>query len=118
MLEIKCKTINSLNKYKYKIKIYDKNCHLIIDDYTFEFGKFYFTFCKNNIYIINISNNMLFPHENNIIFYASNNSYKKLVVEFKEKLVYKPPIILKLTDQFYKDLPIMKGNIKLWKMNK
>lgn len=119
VIKIKCRLVDSLSGYQYKIRIYDDACNLIIDDFTDAFGNYDFCFSKYGIYRIVITNCVVAPYEKKLLFYVNKCCCKELVVMFNESNKHiENPITFNVTDRYYKGLPIMKGKVILWTINK
>lgn len=102
---------NSMNICNCRIKVYEK-CKLIIDDYTDELGNYYLD-VPFGTYKLIVSNCKLYPKIQCFTLLV-NNYDDKLIINFNNR----HPITIKLVDQNYKGLPIDKGRMIFWIMDK
>lgn len=105
---------NSLSKYNYNINIYNCDNKLICkscSDELFFYAEYYkiykiVIYTYNDIYPQKICKDIvLTPINCNIIIFNFNK------LDNNSKII---PIILNITDKYYKGLKIMKGEINLW----
>lgn len=93
------------NNYQAKIKIYDNNNCLIIDDYTY-----------NGQLVVNVKHNKVYRLEarfyNEVIITSIYSNKYEYCYIFNHAL-YVPRVTLSLIDYYY-NLPIEKGEIILW----
>lgn len=113
MVKIRCFFADSIDVYKFHIFIYDLNDNLIDEGYTNESGCFNFDVGFSGIYriIVRYFNNKctMIMCENIYVDCFRDNDFLFII---KRKSHYvSSPIIIKLTDQYYKGLPVEKGEI-------
>lgn len=119
IIKIKCRQCNSLINYKYKIKIYDDNNCLIVNDITDELGNYYFKASYLNSYRIVAINTKISWQRSCLIVFVNKNYPDKLFIVFNKLITKrKTSTTIRLTDQNYLDLPIEKGKVILSKINK
>lgn len=110
-IKIKCLVSNSLDIYKYHIKIYDSKGNIICDSSADDRGVLYFEPKYFEVYkvVVNIRAK-IYPNKiiRNVIF--TDNGCDTLVFAFKKLC----PIVIKLTDKNYRNLKVEKGEIILW----
>lgn len=111
MLKIICVVKDSLKIYKYNIKIYDEFNNKIIDDFTDIYGHYNFNVMYHGIYKIDIIHSR-FGRQSKTLFINENNN--DLLIIFNNT----HPITISLVDQNYFGLPIDKGRVILWIINK
>lgn len=114
-IKIKCIFNSSISIYCYKILIYNSKNEKIVDSYTDKMGVFNFKCPCFGIYkIIIIPDYRLVPAKKCITILVNQKTTDKLSFIFTSRVNYFHPITIKMTDQNYKGLPIMKGKIILW----
>lgn len=117
-VKIKCRVFDSIDIYKYNIKIYDLDNRLIYCENTDEMGIVYFEPKNYGLYKIVITNNdNMYPRKiySNILIF---NNYHTFLFIFYKNLINKfNSVTIILTDKNYKNLPIEKGEILLWQKN-
>ncbi|MBP3635891.1 MAG: hypothetical protein J6J17_05540 [Bacilli bacterium] len=118
-IKIKCKVLDSIDEYKFNIKIYDSYNTLIYCGNTDESGTMYFKPKYYGVYKVIITNKKnIYPRKlcSSILIY--NNYCHTFLFSFYKCLKNKNnPITIILTDKNYKNLPIEKGEILLWPKN-
>lgn len=116
-IKIKCAISNSLYSCKYHIRIFDKHDTLIFeDDTSLKENYIIFDFPSFDIYKIKIfSSNNIVPGYICKKIYIHKNICDTLLFLFEiPQKKRNAPKTYHLTDQNYKGLPIMKGEIILW----
>lgn len=115
-VQIKCYIDGCLDIVKCEVKIYDSNNNLFCEGKTNEFGIFNFIPTKGSIYKIVIKpiKNCLYPYKICKIYYSNNITKNIPFIFFKYIPKFHHFITFKLTDENYKNLPIEKGEIKIW----
>lgn len=104
-ITIKCITNANINSCNIIIK--DKEDNILLDKKTNNLEELNFSFYNDTIYKIIIMSQLYIVYindniEDKLVFYIGNTKRKC------NKII---PITIKITDSYYKDLPIMKGNI-------
>lgn len=112
-IKVKFRMIDSLCIPNYKIEIYDKYHNLVFDEFADESGCICFDATYFGIYKIVIYN--FYLQKMCIPIFVSENNSKELSIILDETSINKRSIAMNLTDQNYKDLPINRGEIILWK---
>ena len=97
------------NNYQAKVYIYDKKQNLIESGLTYN-SKYKTCLKKNNIYFVKA----LFYNEILYTCFYVNNNYQYCFY-FNHSIINNNKFItIKLTDLYYKDLPIERGILNLW----
>lgn len=111
-LKLSCFINNSLDSYQYHFFIYDLRDNLIFDKFINQDNFVYFIPPYCGVYKIKIVIFQRIPQfvYQGAFFYKKN--YDRLSFYFNYSSF--SPIVIKLTDQYYKGLEIKKGEIKLW----
>lgn len=113
MVKIRCFFADSIDAYRFHIFVYDLNGNLIDEEYANESGCFNFDVGFSGIYRIIVryfgKNCTMTMCKNIYVDCFRDNDFLFII---KRKSHYVPsPIIIKLTDQYYKGLPVEKGEI-------
>lgn len=109
--KLKCLVRNCLTSYKYDIKIYDSNGLLVFNGKTNDYGFIYFEAKNWEVYKIEIEPPIrIYPSIIKKYFIFKENSCDTITFIFYKIL----PIVIKLIDKNYRNLPIEKGEIILW----
>lgn len=109
LIEINCYITNSLDKYKFYIYIYDKNCNLI-EKYITNNGRCYVKLNDYGIYkIIAVPLSYKLKNVLKTNYFYSENGSKNINLFFTKKNI----VTMRIIDKFY-DLKLEKGEIKLW----
>lgn len=116
-MKIYCKLCDSIDNYQYNIKIYDENNRLIFNKETNSYGYIFFNVIYGRVYKIVASNCKAIPKVRCVMVYINNTCSNKVLITFN-KFTNNHPVTIKLTDQYYRGLPISKGRVILWKINK
>lgn len=116
-VKIKCYLYSNINNIHFHIKVFDSANCLIADGLTNDFKELEFNVKKFGLYkIVIIPKPFLIP--NYVAKYITiNKDTNVLTFKFNINDYIEHPIIFKLTDRYYKDLPILKGDIDLWQKN-
>lgn len=109
MIKIKCMLDSSIDICKCRVRLY-KNDILLIDECTNKYGYYCFNIEKG-IYKLKISNKYYYPKIQYFSIFINNND-EEIIVNFNKK----HPITVRLVDNY--NLPIEKGRMIFWKMNK
>lgn len=109
MKEIKIKCIN---KYKYQIIIYDCYGNKVFDGFTDETGTLILDVPYYGVYKILILRNKNIKVITN--FYVDENQYNFFYFRVVSIKRYLHLVTFKITDEYYKGLPIKEGKITLW----
>lgn len=117
-IKIICKSISCINQNKYCISIYDKNNNFLCKGYTNNEGIFTFNAKLNKFYKITISHNYdIYPKTLSSAFVIYENSNTTFKFIFGKNICTQQvnrPITFTLTDEEYTGLPIERGVINLW----
>ena len=97
------------NNYQAMVKVYDIVGNLITQGFTYD-GMISFTLCENQEYKISA---MFMGKIINKNFYVSN-LYDCYIFAFPHAIVMPKTVNFLLTDYYYDNLPIERGNILLW----
>lgn len=115
-IKIICYIVNSFSNIPFEVNIYNKNKELISKGKTDKYGIFNFCSFSCEIYqiIVKSSHKNIFPYQKTQIIYI--HSCTKILPFIFFTSIPKPHrlITLKLIDKNYKNLPIEKGEIKIW----
>ena len=106
-ITIKCFINSNINISDYNIIIKDREDNILLNKKTNNLKELKFNFRNNELYKIIIMSQLFVVYINDtikdkLIFYIGNK------IKQCKKII---PITIKITDSYYKDLPIMKGNI-------
>lgn len=116
IIKIKCLLCNSIDIYKYEIFIYDIDGNIVYNGKTNDKGYILFKVPYLGIYkiIIKAEKNIC-PKIISEKILIHKNCPNTILFTFKKlNKNYLSPITIKLTDKNYKNLPIEKGEIRLW----
>ena len=100
---IKCHVKNDLSFYKFKFKIFDLNNNLVLENRTDEYGC-YTCILPHKFYLIKIYSDL----EPNVMIGILNKSVNNFC------FIKTSNIFITLIDKNYINLPIKKGELKLW----
>lgn len=116
IVTFKCRKYDSLSVPLYHIYVYDINNNLITDKYTNNIGNIKIAFSYYGIYKLHIldSRNC---RKNCIVILVNEKFPDELFIINDIKTNNFHPINLILTDKYYKNLPITKGDVVLWQKN-
>ena len=118
-VKIKCRLGDSLDIYRYKIKIYDEKNNLIIADFTDEFGNYVFNVSQYGIYKIVIINHHLIPIKKCIIIFVDQKNTGTLYIIFNKFITKQTHLItVNVSDYNYEGLPLTNGKVILRTINK
>src|SRR5574344_261718 len=116
-VNIKCIICDTLNRYSFEIKIYDDCNHLLVNKCTNKFGVLSVKLFKKGLYKIIIKTKcFLYPNYicKKIFINKTNNQF---TFNFNQCIHKTHPIIITIVDKYYKNLPLLKGEIHLWQKN-
>lgn len=112
IIKIKCRLENNLNCC-FKVMIYHNNSN-IFNGFTDLFGCIYFNAEINCVYKIFVNN----CASNKCFAVLIDNTTSEIILNNSFSSNKHHSIVINLTDQNYKDLPINKGKVIIWKMKK
>ncbi len=114
-LIIKCLISNNIDGHVYDVKIYNAYNELVLNSNTDEYGYLKCCLRCGKLYKIIITSKSLFPYKIIKKIYIGKSEMNKLYFIFTKPIFKRlHPITIRITDQNYNGLPIMKGKIILW----
>lgn len=116
-IKIKCVDSRSISIHKYYIEIYDCNNKLIYSNDTKCDGFIYFGPQNFGLYKIVVYDSKRVSCLKCVNFFVNSSNISDLIIRLNDKYNIRRLITINLTDQNYKGLKIMKGEITLCQNN-
>lgn len=114
-VKVKCRSIYTINMDIYNVVIYDKNFNVLLNNNTNDKGLVNFNAPCQGVYKIHILKNKTLKM--NSVIYVSEKNCNFFCFKLKDNILNTRFINFKITDSFYKGLPIKEGKLILCQKN-
>lgn len=114
-VKLRCRNLDTIDMDVYNVVIYDKKFNVLLNNNTNDDGWVSFNVPCQGVYKIHVLKNKTLKMRN--VIYISENNCNIFYFKLKNNILTTRFVNFKITDSFYKGLPIKEGKLILCQKN-